>query len=500
MNGAFDGSLLLGFGLYLLLMLVVGAVTVKYMKGLDDFVLGGRRLGPWVTAVSERASGESAWFLLGLPGAAYAAGFREFWSVIGIGFGIFASWNLLARGLRRMSEETGALTIPDFLARRFGGSDQSLRTIATVILLVFYTSYIGAQLVGSGQILEATFGIDRTIGMAIGAFVVVLYTMLGGFLAVAWTDLFQGLLMAAVALILPILGIAQLGGWDAFVAQLVASAPPPEPGATSPFLAMDAGQTGRAFVFGVMIGNLSWGLGYFGQPHLLTRYMAIRSVKDLRLGTLIAMSWVLIAYWGAVFIGFVGRGVLGPELAEAEQVMPLLTKALVPSWLAGIFISGAVAAMMSTADSQIMVASSSLIEDVYVNLVRRGRPTESPARLVLLARISAFAITALALFLAFVSRDLIYDMVAYAWAGLGASFGPTLILAIWWKRLTRGGAIGGMVMGTVATIVWKNVPGLQELLDIKVASFLLALGAAVLLSLLRIGDPILTRPKERTVR
>ena len=497
MNTGVDNTLFLGFGLYLLLMLVVGAMTVRYMKGLDDFVLGGRRLGPWVTAVSERASGESAWFLLGLPGAAYAAGFREFWSVIGIGFGIFASWTFLARGLRRMSEETGSLTIPDFLSARFGGGDRSLRAIATIILLVFYTSYIGAQLVGSGHILEATFGIEKTWGMAIGALVVVLYTMLGGFLAVAWTDLFQGLLMAGVALVLPILGIVHLGGWDPFVATLIANAPPVGPGEVSPFLSMDAGQTGRAFVFGVMIGNLSWGLGYFGQPHLLTRYMAIRSVRDLRLGTLIAMSWVLIAYWGAVFIGLVGLAVLGPNLSEVEQVMPLMTKALVPSWLAGIFISGAVAAMMSTADSQIMVASSSLIEDVYVKILRGGRGPDSPGRLVFLARVSALAITALALLLAYTNQGLIYDMVAYAWAGLGASFGPVLILAIWWPRLTRGGAIAGMLVGTIGTIVWKNAPGLQEALDLKVASFVLALAATIGASLLRIGDPALPHRKEQ---
>ncbi|MCA9730294.1 MAG: sodium:proline symporter, partial [Candidatus Eisenbacteria bacterium] len=251
--------------------------------------------------------------------------------------------------------------------------------------------------------------------------------------------------------------------------------------------------TGRAFLFGVMIANLSWGLGYFGQPHLLTRYMAIRREKDLRLGTLIAMSWVLLAYWGAMFIGLVAVGVLGPSVPDPDQVMPLLAKVLVPGWLAGIFISGAVAAMMSTADSQIMVASSALVEDIWVKTVRRRHPRGEPGRLVLLARISAVIVTLGALGLALANQDLIYDMVAYAWAGLGSSFGPVLILALWWKRLTRGGAIAAMLTGMVSTIVWKNTDALQGALDLKVASFVLAFLAGWIVSMLRIGSEISPR-------
>ncbi len=478
MNIATEWPLLLGFGLYLLLMLLIGFITVRYMRSLDDFVLGGRRLGPWVAAISERASGESAWFLLGLPGAAYAVGFREFWSVIGIGFGIFFSWSLVAYGLRKISGDTGALTIPDFLDARFPRSGHSLRVLATAIILFFYTSYIGAQIVGSGKILQATFGITPHVGMVLGAVVVIFYTVLGGFLAVAWTDLFQGLLMAAVAFLLPVLGILKLGT-EGFTASLAAQGPG--------FLAIDAGQTGRAFLFGVMIGGLSWGFGYFGQPHLLTRYMAIRKARDIRFGSLIAMSWVLVAYWGAAFIGLVAVGILGPSIADPDQVMPLLAKTLVPAWLAGIMISGAVAAMMSTADSQIMVASSSLVQDVYVRIIRRGKPTASPARLVLLGRLAAVLIAVVALWLAFVNQDLIYDMVAYAWSGLGSSFGPVILLAIWWKGLTRGGVIAGMIVGMTSTVLWKNFDALQTILDIKAASFLLAFAAALLVSWVGVG-------------
>ncbi len=475
MSGEIDSALYLGFGLYLGLMVVIGLVTVRYMRSLDDFVLGGRRLGPWVAAISERASGESAWFLLGLPGAAYALGFSEFWSVIGIGFGVLASWALIAMPLRRATGEMGAITIPGFLALRFPDSATSIRLISSVIILFFYTTYVGAQFVGAGKILNATFGMSESTGMIVGAVVVLLYTVMGGFLAVAWTDLFQGLLMAVVAVLLPALALVEMGGVAGVVDALGARGPE--------FLTVDAGQTGRAFVFGVMVGGLSWGLGYFGQPHLLTRYMALRSHRDVRQGSLIAMSWVLVAYWGAALIGIAGVAILGPDLADQEQVMPLLAKALVPAWLAGLLISGAVAAMMSTADSQLLVATSSLTEDIYVRLIRGGKPPGNPARLVLLGRLAAVGVTAIALAMAFLNQTLIFDMVAYAWSGLGSSFGPVLLLALWWRGITRHGALAGLVVGLVSTILWKQVGGLQEVLDIKAASFLLAFAATWWVSL-----------------
>jgi sodium/proline symporter len=436
-----------------------------------------------VAAISERASGESAWFLLGLPGATYALGFTQFWSVIGIGFGILASWILVAVGLRGATGRMGAITIPDYLAGRFPGPGHAIRTLSSLIILFFYTTYVGAQFVGAGKILNATFGLPEAWGIVLGATVVLLYTVLGGFLAVAWTDLFQGLLMATVAVLLPTLALVQLGGVDGFVTSLTARG--------GDFLTMNAGQTGRAFVFGIMVGGLSWGLGYFGQPHLLVRYMAIRRVRDLRAGTLIAMSWVLVAYWGAAFIGLCGVGILGAELEDPEQVMPLLARALVPAWLAGMLISGAVAAMMSTADSQLLVATSSLTEDVYVKLWRRGKPPQSPGRLVLLGRLFTLAITAVALLLAATNRQLIFDMVAYAWSGLGSAFGPVILLTIWWRRMTRGGVLAGLLTGLVSTVAWQETPALQEVLDIKAASFSLSLVASLGLSLLGVGDRVI---------
>lgn len=483
-----DPSLFIGFGFYLIVLLVCGITASRLMKKLDDFLLAGRRLGPLSAAISERASGESAWFLLGLPGAAYAAGFNEFWSVIGIALGILTSWSLIAFHLRKQSEQLGALTLPDYFESRFVDSPwilrRTLRVLSMVIIILFYTGYVAAQFVGGGKILNATFGVDPTWGIVIGALVVMLYTMLGGFLAVVWTDVLQGLMMAAVAFILPIVGIVKLGG----PARLVEGLSP----MGGDFLTMNAGKTGGAFVFGVMLGGLSWGLGYLGQPHLLSRYMAIKNAFEVRRGTLIAMVWTLIAYWGAPLIGIVAVASLGIGVEDPETVMPLLARDLLPGWIAGLMIAGAVAAMMSTADSQLIVVTSSLVEDVYVRLVR---PRESGARLVLLSRLATVAASLVALALAIGSEDLIFDMVAYAWSGLGSSFGPPLLLSLRWKRTTGYGALAGMLSGTVSNILWKNVSALGEGLDLKLATFLISFILTIVVSLLT--PPRETKPAGR---
>ena len=468
-----DLSLLIGVLVYLVVLLVIGFVAARRMRGLDDFVLGGRRIGPLATAISERASGESSWFLLGLPGAAYAVGFTEFWSVIGIAFGIFFSWTFLAEPLRRQTEKYGALTIPDYFEARFGDKSRSLRIVSMLIILFFYTLYVAAQFVGGGKLLNAAFGLDPTWGLVITATVVMLYTLLGGFLAVVWTDVVQGIMMALVALVLPILGIMKLGGPVATVDKLLTVS-----GGFS--LTMDAGKTGHAFIFGIMLGGLSWGVGYLGQPHLLTRYMAIRKPRDLHRGTLIAMIWVLIAYWGAAMIGIVGAGIFEQPLADQEQVMPLLARELLPGWIAGLMLAGAIAAMMSTADSQLIVVTSSIVEDFYVKLLGIRK---NPRTLVLLSRLATMIVSAVALVLAFRNTDMIFNLVSYAWSGLGASFGPPLLLSLRWKRTTFAGVLSGMLTGALSNIIWKNVTVLNEALDIKLATFLIALAVTVSVSL-----------------
>ena len=495
MTGQSDPSLLIGFAVYLLVLLVCGVYASRMMKKLDDFLLAGRRLGPLSAAISERASGESAWFLLGLPGAAYGLGFTEFWSVIGIACGIFASWAFIAMPLRRETEKLGALTIPDYFQIRYHkvapNRAKAMRILSTVIILLFYTGYVAAQFVGGGKILNATFGIDPMWGLIIGATIVMLYTMMGGFLAVVWTDVVQGLMMAAVAFILPIIGVIKLGG-PAVLMEKVAHLGPA-------FFQLNAAhgdgglvaKTGAAFFFGVMLGSLSWGFGYLGQPHLLSRYMAIRKPRDVKAGMMIAMVWVLIAYWGAVFVGIVAAGTI-PGIDDAETVMPLLALELMPGWLAGLVIAGAVAAMMSTADSQLIVITSALVEDVYVKMFR---PRTSAEKLVILSRAATVVACGVALFFAlraprdpetgmFVASGLIFDMVAYAWSGLGSSFGPPLLLSLKWRRTTASGVLAGMLAGTISNIVWKNTAVLSEALDLKLATFLISLIFTVVVSLM----------------
>jgi sodium/proline symporter len=474
-----DYSLLIGILVYLVILIVIGVTAARRMKGLDDFVLGGRRIGPLAAAVSERASGESSWFLLGLPGAAYAVGFTEFWSVIGIAFGIFFSWTFLAVPLRRQTEKYGALTIPDYFAARFSGGGNTLRVVSMVIIIFFYTLYVAAQFIGGGKLLSAVFPLSIAWGMVITAAIVMLYTLLGGFLAVVWTDVVQGIMMAFVAFILPILGIIKLGGPVFLIDRLG------EVGGEFS-MTMNAGKTGAAFVFGVMLGSLSWGLGYLGQPHLLTRYMAIKRPVEIRRGTLIAMIWVLIAYWGAAMIGIVGAGTFETALADNEQVMPLLARYLLPGWIAGLMLAGAIAAMMSTADSQLIVVTSSIVEDIYVKLLKIK---SDPRVLVFVSRVVTIAVSAVALVLAFRAQDTIFDLVSYAWAGLGASFGPPLLLALRWKRVTYVGVLLGMVAGGASSVLWKNVAFLDDsLIDLKLASFVIALAVTVLASLM-------TRPR-----
>jgi len=508
-GGQVDTSLFIGFGFYLIVLLICGLLAARLMKKLDDFLLAGRRLGPLSAAISERASGESAWFLLGLPGAAYGLGFTEFWSVIGIAFGIFFSWAFIALPLRRETERLGALTIPDYFQIRYQHiaprRAQFMRVLSTVIIILFYTGYVAAQFVGGGKILNVTFGMDPVWGLIIGATVVMLYTMLGGFLAVVWTDVVQGLMMAAVAVVLPIVGIFELGGPSALIDKVAHLGPV--------FMSMNAAtsagglvtETGAAFFFGVMLGSLSWGFGYLGQPHLLSRYMAIQRPKDVRTGMIIAMVWVLVAYWGAVFVGIVAAARI-PGVADAETVMPLLALDLMPGWLAGLMIAGAVAAMMSTADSQLIVVTSALVEDVYVKMFR---PRTSPGQLVVMSRLVTAGVCAVALAFAlasprdpesgnFLESGVIFNMVAYAWAGLGSSFGPPLLLSLRWKRTTAAGVLAGMLSGTISNIIWKNTAALGELLDLKLATFLISLAFTIIVSLITSSRDELSSERTRS--
>ncbi len=465
---------LLGFIGYLLVVIVVGFITFRMTKTLADFLLAGRRLGAWVVAFSERASGESAWLLIGLPGLALATGFSAIWSAIGCAIGIFASWTLVAKRLRIQTEKLGALTLPDYFEARYQDKSHLLRIISMAVIVFFFTFYVSAQFLAAGKVLHTTFGIEPIHGMIIGAVIILFYTIMGGFFAVAWTDLVQGILMAGAMILLPVAGWIALGGTEGIVSAIRDIDPN--------LLLVTQGKTGHALVMGLIIGSLGIGLGYVGQPHLLTRFMAIRDPNDLRKGTMIAMSWVVVAFWGAVLVGIVGLAHFGLDgLADPEHVMPRVATLFLPAGIAGIVISAAIAAMMSTADSQLLVATSALSEDIYHQLINKDAPQK---RLVAISRVGTVVIGIIAFLLALRAEEQVFWFVLYAWAGLGAAFGPGIVLSLWWKRTTKWGVFCGMIVGSATAVIWHNVPVLKGFVYELVPAFLFAAIAVVIGSLL----------------
>ena len=466
---------LLGFIFYLVVILVVGFITYHINKSHKDFYIAGRKLNPWVVAFSERASGESAWLLLGLPGAAYASGLLEFWTALGCVSGIIFYWLFIARALRDETERLDAITLPTFLAARYHKGKSAIRILATFIIIFFFIFYLSAQFNGAGKILNVTFGVERTTGMIIGALVIIFYTMMGGFFAVAWTDMIQGIIMVGTLVVLPLVGLAEL---------LEA-----EPGAQSlsgmvaeeghRLTSLTGGRTGWAAA-ALIISGLSWALGYMGQPHLLTRFMAIRSSAKIKISRRIAFAWVIPAFTGALAIGIIGAALYGQgRFDDIEKVMPHLANELLPAWLAGIFVSGAIAPMMSTADSQLLVISSSIIEDLFHQTL--GREV-SDAFLLKASRAITIAVGLIGFFIAVTSDKLIFSMVSYAWAGLGSSFGPLILLMLTWKKVTYQGVLAGLATGFVSTVVWSEITALDAVISVRFVSWVLAFLAVWIVS------------------
>jgi sodium/proline symporter len=466
-------SPLLGLVLYLVLIAAVAVWTWGRNRSKEDFILGGRRLGGWVIAFSERTAGESSWLILGLSGALYAYGLVEIWTVFGICAGIIAYWFVIARRLRELSGDQDSITLPQFFVEVSGRWGRQVRVVAMLIIVFFFAFYVSAQFIGAGKILKVTFGLDPSWGMPLATVVVVVYTLMGGFVAVCYTDVVQAILMVITLVVLPIIGLVLIVGEGLDIPAALA--------ATGQTGSLTGGQTGWAATAAI-IGGLSWGLGYMGQPQLVTKFMAIRSVDEVRIGRRVAIVWTVLAYTGATLTGLVGITIvhggllpadgLSAVLADQERILPVLTSLLFPAWIAGILISGAVAAMMSTADSQLLIATSTLVEDLWCRALGRDL---SPRASVLASRLVTLAIGGLAFLLAVTSDDLIYDVVSMAWAGLGASFGPALLLSLHWRRMNGRGVLSGMVTGAVTTVIWTWVPGLDGMISVRFVSWALAL-------------------------
>jgi sodium/proline symporter len=461
---------------YILLMLGIGWLAYRRTTALKDFILGGRSLGSWVAALSAGASDMSGWLLLGLPGYAYLSGFESLWLSAGLLIGTWLNWRLMASRLRAYSEAAGdALTLPTFLARRFRDTSNLLQPISAFFILLFFLFYTSSGLVAGGKLFQTVFDLPYLWAVTAGALAIIIYTSVGGFLAVSWSDLIQALLMAAALLVVPLMALIQLDGLSASLQQIEQQ--------NAHLLNLFTSNEGQTLSLVAVVSLLGWGLGYFGQPHILARFKGIRSTTAIPRARRIAVSWTFLTLTGATLVGIAGIGYLDTPLtgADSEKVFILLVEALFHPVVAGICLAAILAAIMSTADSQLLVSSSAFTEDLYKGLFRKAA---GEGELVLMGRLSVILVAAVAFVLALDPESKVLDLVAYAWAGFGAAFGPTLLLALYWPRMTRNGALAGIVGGGVTVVLWKQLEGgLFNLYEI-VPGFLVSTLAIVLFSLL----------------
>jgi sodium/proline symporter len=463
--------MLITFVVYISTMVLIGLIAYMRTKNLADYILGGRSLGSFVTALSAGASDMSGWLLMGLPGAVYMSGLSEGWIAIGLIVGAYLNWLFVAGRLRVQTEHNGnALTLPDYFSNRFEDDSRVLRIFSAVVILVFFTIYCASGVVAGARLFESTFGLPYGTALWAGAAATIAYTFIGGFLAVSWTDTVQASLMIFALILTPIVVMLATGGVDAsFLAIETADA--------SHFDMLK----GASFV-GV-ISLMAWGLGYFGQPHILARFMAADSVKSIPAARRISMAWMILCLGGAVAVGFFGIAYFAahPEVAGAvaenpERVFIELAKILFNPWIAGVLLSAILAAVMSTLSCQLLVCSSALTEDFYKVFVRKNA---SQMELVWVGRGMVLLVALVAIGLAANPDNRVLGLVSYAWAGFGAAFGPLVIFSVLWKGMTRNGALAGMLLGAVTVILWKNFFGWTGLYEIIPGFILASLGILI---------------------
>ena len=464
----------LTFAIYLLVMLAIGLSAYRYNRDLNDYILGGRRLGPWTTALSAGASDMSAWLLLGLPGLAYASGLTSIWLAAGLLLGTYLNWRFIAKRLRVLTQRLdNTVTIPGYFARRFQDNSGALQSVCALFILLFFLIYTSSGLVAGGKLFESVFGLPFQYAVLTGAAAIISYTFIGGFLAVAWTDLVQGLLMCAALLLVPLITIEALGSWGE--AQSVLEGQSPH------FLNAWLASDGKPITAIAIISSLAWGLGYFGQPHILARFKAIRSGEEIGSARRIAVTWTAVTLVSACLVGLLGRAYLPDGVADSERIFILLVDALFHPVIAGILLAAILSAIMSTADSQLLVSSSALAEDLYKGLFNRQA---SEKALLWIGRFAVLVIALLATAIALRGNSGVLDLASYAWAGFGAAFGPAVILSLYWSRMTKWGAVAGIVAGGACVVVWKQLSGgLFDLYEI-VPGFVFAVIAIVAVSLL----------------
>lgn len=447
---------LLAFAVYLIIMIVIGIMSMKKTNSTEDYFLGGRGLNSWVAALSAQASDMSGWLLMGLPGSIYALGTGQAWIAIGLFLGTVANWLFISKPLRRYTiVANNSLTLPEFLENRYHDKKRILLYISSIVIVIFFLVYTASALASGGKLFNSVFGIDYHIALAIGAGVILTYTFLGGFLAVCTTDFIQGTLMLVGLLIVPIVAYSYVSGDLAANLQVT--------GVNYDDYMSLFSNGGKPYSIVDILSQLAWGLGYCGMPHILVRFMAIRSEKELKKSSVIAIVWVFISLVMACVIGVVGRAFLAPAILSdtasesvfIELINRVFNDKFALPFIGGLFLCGILAAIMSTADSQLLVCASSVSKDIYKNVVK---PDSSDQTVLKVSRITVIVVAVLAFFIAWNPDSSIMALVSDAWAGLGSAFGPIVVCSLFWKRTNIAGAVAGIVSGGLTVIVWDYLP------------------------------------------
>ena len=461
----------IAMAVYMLAMLAIGWWAYRKTNSLDDYMLAGRDLKPGVAALSAGASDMSGWLLMGLPGAIYVSGLVEGWIAVGLTVGAWLNWKFVAPRLRAYTlVANNSITVPSFLENRLRDRSRTMRVVSGIIILVFFTFYVSSGIVAGGVFFESSFGSTYVTGMLVVAAVTIAYTLFGGFLGASYTDVVQGLMMVAALILVPAVGLAQVGGFGGMADSLREV----NPDTLDPI----AGGTALG-----IISALAWGLGYFGQPHIIVRFMALRSPADAKAGRRIGVGWMVFSVVGAMFTALVGVAYFQQNaltLDDPEAVFLSLAQILFHPLVAGFVLAAVLAAIMSTISSQLIVTSSALVEDLYKIVLKRDA---SPKFLVTLGRLGVLVVSVISILIALDRNATILELVGFAWAGFGAAFGPTILLALFWRRLSIAGALSGMIAGALTAYIWGSVDALSGTLYEIVPGFFINVLLAVVVSL-----------------
>ncbi|MDO4333738.1 MAG: sodium/proline symporter PutP [Eubacteriales bacterium] len=452
--------ILVAFAIYLLLMVVIGAIYAKGNTSAEDYFLGGRNLSGFVAALSAQASDMSGWLLMGLPGSVYALGTGQIWIAVGLFVGTVCNWIFISGRLRRYTiRANNSLTLPTFFENRFHDKKRILLLISSITIVIFFLVYTASALAAGGKLFNSIFGLDYRIALTIGALVILIYTFLGGFMAVCTTDFIQGTLMLVGLLAVPLIALGFLKGSGGVTAALLTT---DVPGGVNGYLnAFSNGS--RAYTPVEILSQLAWGLGYFGMPHILVRFMAVRDEKELKKSKGVAIIWVALSLFFACVIGVIGRAYLAPtvltdgaeEKVFIEMIVKIFTQDIKIPIVGGIFLCGILAAIMSTADSQLLVSASSMAEDIFRGVIKKDMDDKNVLRV---SRITVLVIAFLAYVIALDPNSSIMGLVSNAWAGLGAAFGPAVLMALFWRRSNLQGTVAGIAAGALTVIVWDYIP------------------------------------------